>query len=93
MAESVAINPYVSSFTILFIEMLTWAIIARSLLSWFPVDQSSPLFQLLYRVTDPIIDPIRKVMPQTNMIDLSPLAAIFLLIAMGQMVRMVTVAA
>jgi YggT family protein len=93
VAESVAINPYVSSFTILFIEMLTWAIIARSLLSWFPVDQSSPLFQLLYRVTDPIIDPIRKVMPQTNMIDLSPLAAIFLLIAMGQMVRMVTVAA
>ncbi len=70
--------------------MLTWAVIARSLLSWFPVDQSSPLFQILYRVTDPIIDPIRKVMPQTNMIDLSPMAAIFLLIFMGQAVRMLT---
>ncbi len=70
--------------------MLTWAVIARSLLSWFPVDQSSPLFQILYRVTDPIIDPIRKVMPQTNMIDLSPMAANFLLIFMGQAVRMLT---
>ncbi|OAI40811.1 hypothetical protein AYO38_05110 [bacterium SCGC AG-212-C10] len=66
--------------------MLTWAIVARSLLSWFPIDQSSPLFQMLYRVTDPIIDPIRRVMPNTGMIDLSPMAAILMLIVMTQLV-------
>jgi YggT family protein len=81
-----AINPYVAQFTITFIQILTWAIIARSLLSWFPVDQSSPLVQMLYRVTEPIIDPIRRVMPQTGMIDLSPLAAIIMLIVMAQLV-------
>ena len=79
-------NPYVAQFTITFIQILTWAIIARSLLSWFPVDQSSPLVQMLYRVTEPIIDPIRKIMPQTGMIDLSPLAAIIMLIVMSQLV-------
>lgn len=66
--------------------MLTWAIVARALLSWFPIDQSSPLYQLLYRVTEPVIEPLRRVMPQTGMMDLSPLAAIVVLIIMGQLV-------
>lgn len=87
----VATNPYVSDFTLVFIECLTWAIIARSLLSWFPVDQSSPLYQMLYRVTDPIIEPIKRVMPQNTMIDLSPMAAIFMMLALSQMIRMLTV--
>jgi len=72
--------------TFTFIQILTWAIVARSLLSWFPVDQSGPLYQMLFRVTEPIIDPIRKVMPSTGMMDLSPMAAIILLIVMGQLV-------
>lgn len=65
--------------------MLTWAIVARALLSWFPIDQSSPLYQLLFRVTEPIIDPIRRIMPNTGMMDLSPLAAIVVLIVVGQL--------
>lgn len=70
--------------------MLTWSIIARSLLTWFPIDQNSYLFQMLYRVTEPIIDPIRRVMPQTGMIDFSPLAAIIALIVLGQLVLNLT---
>ncbi|HEY4669662.1 MAG TPA: YggT family protein [Tepidiformaceae bacterium] len=66
--------------------MLTWAIIARSLLSWFPVDQGSTIYQMLFRVTEPIIEPIRRVMPQNGMIDLSPLGAIIMLIVLGQLV-------
>ena len=72
--------------TIAFIQILTWAIVARSLLSWFPIDQSSPLYQLLFRVTEPIIEPLRRVMPNTGMMDLSPLAAIIMLIVMSQLV-------
>lgn len=75
----------------LFIQMLTWAVIARSLLSWFPIDQSSALYQMLWRTTEPIIEPIRRVMPQTGMIDLSPLAAIIVLIVMGQLVANLTI--
>jgi YggT family protein len=71
---------------LLFIELLTWSVIARSLLSWFPIDQNSPLYQLLVRVTEPIIEPLRKLMPSTGMIDLSPMAAIIVLIVMGQLV-------
>lgn len=72
--------------------MLIWAVVARSLLSWFPVDQSSPLYQLLFRVTEPIIDPLRRVMPNTGMLDLSPLVAIIVLIFLEQFVRGLAVA-
>lgn len=80
------IDPYVAQFTLFFLTMLTWAIVARSLLSWFPVDQGSPLYQLLFRVTEPIIEPIRRIMPQTGMMDLSPMAAIIMLLVMSQLV-------
>ncbi len=63
-----------------------WAVIARSLLSWFPIDQSSPLFQMLHRVTEPIVEPIRRIMPNTGMIDLSPMVAIMVIIVMQFMV-------
>ncbi len=84
-------NLYTAQFTIAFIQILTWAIIARSLLTWFPIDQGSPLYQILFKVTEPIIDPLRKVMPNMGMIDLSPMAAIILLIVLQQLVVSVTV--
>lgn len=85
-------NPYVAEFTFFWLQMLTWAVIARSLLSWFPIDQGSTIYQLLFRVTEPIIEPFRRIMPQTGMMDLSPLAAIVMLIVMRQMIMTLTVA-
>ncbi len=65
---------------------MMWAVIARSLLSWFPVDQTSALYQMLHRVTEPIVDPIRRIMPNTGMMDLSPMIAIMVIIGMQYMV-------
>jgi YggT family protein len=67
---------------------MVWAVIARSLMSWLPVDQGSSLVQMLHRATEPIIEPFRRFMPQGGMIDLSPLMAIIMLIVMQQVVVM-----
>lgn len=72
--------------TVTFLQILTWSIIARALVSWLPVDQSSQVYQILYRITEPIIEPFRRIMPSTGMIDLSPLAAIIALIVMSEVV-------
>lgn len=82
-------NPYIAQITVVFLQILTWSIIARALMSFLPIDQGSPLIQMLYRATEPIIDPIRRVMPSTGMLDLSPLVAIIVLIVMEQMVHSV----
>ena len=79
-------NPYIAQFTFSFIQILTWSVIARALISWLPVDQTSTIYQVLFRITEPIIDPIRRVLPNTGMIDLSPLAALLLLIVLGQLI-------
>ena len=75
-------NPYVAQFTQTFLTILTWAIVARALLSFLPIDQGSTIYQVLFRITEPVIDPIRRVLPNTGMLDMSPLAAILVLIAL-----------
>ena len=55
--------------------MLTGAIFIRALLSWFPIDPRNPLVTLLYDVTEPILDPLRRVIPRLGMIDITPLVA------------------
>ncbi|HCV00277.1 MAG: hypothetical protein CL897_03130 [Dehalococcoidia bacterium] len=79
-------NPYIAQFTLTFLTILTWAIVARALISWLPIDQSSTVYQVLLRITEPVIDPIRRVLPSTGMMDLSPLAAILLLVVLQQLI-------
>ena len=79
-------HPYVAQFTMTFLTILTWSVVARALIGWLPIDQSSTLYQVLFRITEPVIDPIRRVLPNTGMLDLSPLAAILVLIVLQQMV-------
>jgi YggT family protein len=59
--------------------LLTVAIFLRAIVSWFNMDPRSPLIQILDAITEPIMDPIRRIMPRIGMIDLSPLVAILLL--------------
>jgi YggT family protein len=59
--------------------VMVLAIFLRAIVSWFGLDPRSPFIQALDSVTEPILDPIRRVMPRLGMIDLSPLVAIILL--------------
>ena len=60
--------------------VLTIAIIARALLSWFPnIDRHNPLVDFLFTITEPVLAPIRSVMPRGMMIDFSPMIAIVLI--------------
>lgn len=63
----------------LFFTLLTIAIFVRAILSWFQMDPRNPLIQALDAITEPILEPIRRVMPRIAMIDFSPLVAILLL--------------
>lgn len=62
-------------------------IIAVVLLSWLGGRARHPLVPLLYQLTDPVLAPIRRVIPPIAGIDLSPLFALigirFLLLLMG----------
>lgn len=61
---------------------LTWFIIIRALVSWVNPDPYNTIVQLLYKVTEPILYPIRKLLPfgLQSGIDLSPIIAILIII-------------
>ncbi len=70
---------YLRSFVELLFTELIYAIIGRALLSWFNLGPSNPLVRILYEITEPILAPMRRVIPMIGMIDITPIVAILLL--------------
>lgn len=62
------------------LSLYSFVILARLLLSWVPdmVDPYHPAVQLLHQVTDPVLEPARRLIPPIGMIDIS--ATIVLLV-------------
>ncbi|HEX3019069.1 MAG TPA: YggT family protein [Chitinispirillaceae bacterium] len=55
-------------------------ILIRVVISWIDVDHYHPLVIWLYRLTEPVLDPIRRLIPFERIgIDLSPLVVLLLL--------------
>ena len=76
----------IADFVNLVFTVLNLAILARVLVSWVNPNPYHPVMQYLYQVTEPILEPIRRYMPTTGMIDFSPLIAIILLRVVHQVV-------
>ena len=68
----------------LLLQVLIFAIFARSIISWFPIDRSGPIVRTLDSITEPILEPLRRVIPRIGMIDITPLVAILLLVFISQ---------
>jgi YggT family protein len=77
----------IASFINLVIFALSVAIIGRALFSWFDPGMKTMVGRLLRDVTEPIIAPIRQVMPRMGMLDLSPIVALVLLQLISRLVN------
>ena len=70
---------FVLTFISLLFEILSWAIIIRVLLSWVRIDPYHPVIRLLDQITEPILAPLRNILPTAGGLDFSPIVAIVLL--------------
>lgn len=62
------------------IELYTFVLLIRILMSWIPnLDPSNPIVRLLLQVTDPVLEPARKLIPSIGMIDISPIVVFIVL--------------
>jgi len=66
------------NFIRLLCEVLTFAIFIRVILSWF-VTRPNTLTIILDKITDPILAPLRRIIPRAGMFDFTPLIAIVVL--------------
>ena len=61
-------------------QALTLLIIVRALLSWVPsLDYGHPVIRAIVRVTDPVLLPIRRLIPPLGGIDVTPIVALLLI--------------
>lgn len=61
------------------INLYVLVIFARAILSFFPISPNSPIAavaSVLYRLTEPVLAPIRRALPPMGGLDLSPLVVI-----------------
>jgi YggT family protein len=64
------------------LTILYWLILIRALVSWVNPDPFNPIVQFLYKTTEPILYPIRKILPLglRSGIDISPIIAFLAII-------------
>ena len=67
----------------MFVHLLAFAILARAVTSWLPIDRNGPVARALDAITYPVLDPLRRVIPTIGMIDITPMVAMIMLFAIG----------
>jgi YggT family protein len=66
---------------------LFWVLLIGVLLSWIPMDNGNPVVPLIYQISEPLLAPFRRLLPNMP-IDLSPIFAIMVV----QLARILVVA-
>jgi len=61
-------------------------ILARVLVSWINADRYNPIVQFIYRVTEPILAPVRRILPPMGMMDFSPIVVIIAALIIKQII-------
>jgi len=66
------VNPVIQLLAVL-VQLYSYVLLARALMSWIPnLDPSHPVVQVLYQITEPLLEPIRRIIPPLGgMIDIS----------------------
>jgi len=78
------VNSFGGALALLF-NLLSLAILARALLSWVRPDPHNPIVQALDAITEPILQPLRQIVPRMGAIDITPMVAIILLQVIAQL--------
>jgi YggT family protein len=62
------------------LNVYIWIIIGRALISWVNPDPYNPIVTFLYRATEPVLAPIRRLIPIRGLgIDISPIIVIMII--------------
>jgi YggT family protein len=69
-------------------ELYAIILLARVLLSWVQVDPNNQLVKIIYQLTEPLLAPIRRLLPQGGGMDFSPIVAFIVILVAEQIAVM-----
>ncbi|MBE2239612.1 MAG: YggT family protein [Caldilineaceae bacterium] len=69
------------------LQIYSYVLLARALMSWIPnLDPYNPIVQFLYQLTEPVLEPVRRLIPPLGgTIDISIIVVFFALMILQQM--------
>lgn len=71
--------PLLFTITYYALDALIYLLLAVAILSWFPIDPANRWVRLLHAITDPILHPIRAIVPSIGGFSFDILVAVLLL--------------
>ena len=76
-----------ATFVDILCTVLAFAVFARAIVSWFPVNPGNRLVAFLYQITEPILAPLRRVVsPIGGTVDITPMIAFLILMAIARII-------
>ncbi len=66
--------------------LYTLVLFGRALMSWFDPTFSSAIGQFVFKLTEPVVEPVRRIIRPMGGLDLSIMATIFLLIILQRLI-------
>ncbi|HUU63243.1 MAG TPA: YggT family protein [Dehalococcoidia bacterium] len=70
---------------IILCQVLAIIIFVRAILSWFATSPNSQVVLFLDRITEPILAPLRRIVPRLGMADITPMIAIIILLLIASL--------
>ena len=70
----------------LVLEIYSWLIIGRAIISWVDPNPYNPIVGFLYSVTEPVLERARRIIPLIGGIDLSPIAVLILIMFLKNLI-------
>ena len=65
----------------LFLTLYLWIVVIAAVITWVNPDPYNPIVRFLYRATEPVLRPLRRILPTSRMgVDFSPILAIAMII-------------
>ncbi|MCA9643114.1 MAG: YggT family protein [Polyangiaceae bacterium] len=61
------------SFVLLALNIYSWIVLGSALLSWFGLSEDNPLVKISNTLVEPVLAPIRKILPSLGGLDFSPM--------------------
>lgn len=71
----------------LLLTIYIWLIIAQAIISWVNPNPYHPIVRFLYKTTEPVLSPLRRILPPIYGLDLTPLIVIFIIYFIKELLR------
>ncbi len=79
----------IKSILVYALNIYSLILLARVLISWIDPAVNQPISRFLVQLTEPVLAPIRRILPPAGSLDLSPLVAFLIIAVLSRLVAMI----